>query len=218
MGVEAIVRVIEAEAEAEARRLVEEARRAAEERVARAEAAVEAAVAAAAERLEGELRTELVRAVNAARRRRLEAEARALTDAVETVIERARAELGAVAAAADPPSRDRWRAALRRWLEAALAVTGTPATVRARPADAALLAESPIPGAGAVELVVDPDLPPGCRVAGPEGRVEVEATLPVRLARAEERCAEAVARALGLAPSAVDGGGRGVVGGEELRP
>lgn len=216
MGVEAIVRVIEAEAEAEARRLVEEARRAAEERVARAEAAVEAAVAAAAERLEGELRTELVRTVNAARRRRLETEAAALTTAVEAVVERARAELTAVAAATDPPDRDRWRAALRRWLEAALAVTGTPATVRTRPADAALLAESPTPGADGVELVVDPSLPPGCRVAGPEGRVEVEATLPVRLDRAQERCAEAVARALGLLPSAA-GAGRDAVGGEGRR-
>lgn len=193
MGVEAIVGVIEAEATAEAERLVEGARRAAEERVAAAEAAAEAAVATAAERFEAELRVELVRAVNAARRRRLDAEAAALAATLRAAGEAALAELTALADAADPARRERWCRALRRWLEEALSVVGERARVVARPADLACLA-----GTAGVELVGDPDHPPGCRVERPDGRVEVEATLPVRLARAELRCAEAVARALGL--------------------
>lgn len=198
MGVEAIVRVIEAEAEAEARRLVEEARRSAEERIARAEADAEAAVEAAAAQLEAELRSELVRAVNAARRRRLEAEAAALVAMLGAAADAARAELEAIANAVEPAARARWHRALRAWLEEALAVTGIPARAVVRPSDVALLA-----GRDGVEVVTDPELSPGCRVTGRDGRVEVEATLPVRLARAEARCAEALARALGLAGTAL---------------
>jgi vacuolar-type H+-ATPase subunit E/Vma4 len=201
VGVEAIVRAIEAEAEAEARRIVDGARREADERLAAAEAAAEAAVAAAAERLEAELRTELVRAVNAARRRRLDAEAAALVATLQAATEAARAELVALADADEPPRRDRWCRALRRWVEEALAVTGRPATIAARPVDLACLAELDDAELDGAELVAEPGLPPGCRVTGRDGRVEVEATLPVRLARAEVRCVETLARVLGLGPT-----------------
>ncbi len=211
MGVEAIVRAIEAEAEAEARRLVEAAHRDADAAVERARAATEAAAAAAAERLEVELRAELVRAVNAARRRRLEAEATALVAALGVVVEAARAELVATIDGADPARRERWCRALRRWVEEAVAVTGTPARVVVRPADLACLTDPTAHLPDGIELLADPSLPAGCRVTGGDGRVEVEATLPVRLARAEAACAEAVARALGLAGSPVGPGrdGRG---------
>ena len=179
MGVEVMLRHIEAEAHAE----VEDLRRQADERaeaiVASAEEAVRARVAAALERAAPAVRAQAARRVEASRLRLLEQRAR--VEASRTQAAHALAARLAVSLAAEPAS-PRWQAGLARIAEETLASVGSGATVRCRPADAVSLAERVAASGGHLE--VDPSLAPGLVARSADGRIEVDATLPVRLARA----------------------------------
>jgi len=196
MSVETIVRVIEAEAAEEAERIVAAARERARALVGEAEAAAEARVRQACERAEPGYRAEAMRLVNAARLRLLEARAEEAAGLVEAVFRAAGERLAALAA---DPASERWRRALERLLEETVRLAGPGAILRVRPVDAAVARPVAARLGGRLDETLDAGLAPGVLARSPDGRLEVEATLPARLARARVALAEPVARRLGVA-------------------
>lgn len=195
MGVEAMVRLIERESAEEAARLVAEAEARASAIVEGAEASAAASAAAAVERAEPALRAEEVRAVNAARLRLLERRAALAAERVGAVFDAAAARLAAIAGGREP---GRWGPALSGLVREALDGMGAGATVHIRPSDAAAVADAAMSAGARVEPPEGPDPPAGLMVRSGDGRLEVDATLPVRLERARGRLAESVARLLRL--------------------
>jgi len=195
MGIETIVRVIEAEAAEEAARIVGAARERADAIVAEARANAEARVRQACARAEPGYRAEAIRLVNAARLRLLEARAEEAAALVEAVFRTAAGQLEAIAG---DPGGPRWQRALGGLVEEAVAFTGPGAVVQVRAVDAGTVA-------GLVErlgcrLESPPSsLAPGVLACSADGRLEIDATLPTRLARARVALAEPVARRLGVA-------------------
>jgi vacuolar-type H+-ATPase subunit E/Vma4 len=188
--VEAIVADAEAEASAmleragqEAREIVEAARRHALERVVTARtAAAQAAQAEAAATL------------NALRLRVVGTHAATLSDWLERVFAAAVNEATAIGDGGDP---GRWERALRRLVDEAAALAGPRARCAVRPVDAAAV-RAVVDAAGVpLEVAVEPGLPPGLLARSADGRVEVDATLPVRASRAREQLAGHVALLLG---------------------
>lgn len=195
MSVQKLVETIQAEAEAEAGAIVD---RAAGEAGAIVEAARQRAaerVAAARAAAEQGARSEAARRINAIRLRDLGSRAGILAGWMELVFGAAGDEAAAVADGGDP---ERWARALRGFVGEAAALAGPGATIVARAADVAAVREAA--GAAGVHLEVeaDPALPAGLVTRSADGRVEVDATLRVRLARAREALAGEVAALLGV--------------------
>ena len=115
-------------------------------------------------------------------------------DTTTAVHAAARARLDAIAGGAEP---DRWASALGRLLEEALELAGPGATVRVRDCDAGIVAACVEAAGGRLECSPD-DSPAGVVARSSDGRIEVDATIPVRLDRAHARLAEWLARQLGI--------------------
>lgn len=188
MSSAAIVAEIERESAAEVARLVEESDRRARAIVDEARADVDARVAAACERAEPGLRGEAARRTNAARLRLLERRAELATARTDAVFGAAARRLDAIAAGGDA---ERWDRALGRLGEEAVRFAGSGATLRVRSADAARL-RGVAERLGAA-LRPDPAVPAGVVATAEDDRVEVDATLAARLARARVALAEPVA-------------------------
>ena len=195
MGGTAILEAIEREAAAEAAALLVAARQRAATMVADARAHADAEVRGARAEHEPALQREASRLVNAARLRRV----RDRTEADVAVVDRAFALAAErLTTLADDPSGDRWRWALVRLVEEAVAFTGPGSTVRVRPADAAALQDGHVRfDRTAVRLEVEADAAQGFVCRSADGRLEVDGTLPTRLRRARAALASEVARLLG---------------------
>jgi vacuolar-type H+-ATPase subunit E/Vma4 len=209
MSVEALVAAIDAEAQAEAAALLERAQVEATALVDAARRRAEARVAEARAAAERAARAEAARRLTAIRLRDVGAQAAALAGRLDRVFEEAARDLAAIADGGDTP---RWEAALLRLAAEAAELTGPGATIVARPADASLLTAAPAVRGTRARVAVDPDLPPGIVARSDDGRVEVDATLPARLARARERLAGVVAARLGAEEPP---GAEGALGGGE---
>ncbi len=203
MSVATLVAAIQAEAEAEARAIVD---RAAGEAAAIVEAArLRSLERAAAARVAADqaARSEAARRINVLRLRDLGARAAVLADAMEAVFGAARGEVAAIADGGDP---QRWARGLGRLVGEASALAGPGATAAVRDGDAAAVREAAAALGARMEVVVDPSQPAGLVARSVDGLVEVDATLPVRLARAREQLAGEVAARLGVveAPETAD--------------
>jgi vacuolar-type H+-ATPase subunit E/Vma4 len=195
MSIAAIIERIEAEAAAEAIAIVADAE-------CRAAAIVEAAaaerdrrVAAALERAEPALRADRTRRANAARMRLLDRDAdRAATRTAEA-FELAADRLMTIAGGDD---QQRWLAALRALTSEAIAEVGDRPLVRVRTADAPAIDDLVAAAGGRLDFADEAELLPGVIVRSADGRLEVDATLPTRLARARVRLADSTARSLGV--------------------
>jgi vacuolar-type H+-ATPase subunit E/Vma4 len=194
MGLATIVGVIEAEAEAEARRILAAAEDESSTLVAGAEASARQRTAGALARAGPGLEAEHARAVNAAQVRLIERRTELVAAETEAVFTAAEARLRAIASGVEP---DRWRRALCRLAEEAAALAGPGATIEAPAAVRAAIV--PVLEAAGARPVCPPDraAPVGIRACSTDGRIEVDATLDARLGRARVRLAEAVAGALG---------------------
>jgi vacuolar-type H+-ATPase subunit E/Vma4 len=196
MSVGRLVEVIEAEAEAEAGAILGRA-------TAEAGAIVEAARQRAAEQVEAAraaaeraARTEASRTVNALRLQNVGARAEVLAESVEAVFRAAGEDATAIADGGDP---ELWARALRRLVDEAVAVAGPQAMSAVREIDADAVREAVASAGARLEVVADPALPAGLVTCSADGRIEVDATLPVRLARARDQLAGEVALLLGAA-------------------
>ncbi len=195
MSVEAIVRVIEVETADEVERIVGAARDRASTLVAEAEAAARARVRLACERAEPGYRAEAMRLVNSARLRLLERRAEESATLVDGVFRAADERLAAIAA---DTGCERWRRAVDCLVEDAVRLIGPGAVVRVRRIDGPV-ARRAVERLGArLEIVDDPDMAPGVLASSADGRIDVEATLPCRLARARTALAEPIVRRLGV--------------------
>ena len=194
MGVEDIIAVIQREADAEAKRIIEDAEQQAAQLIADAEAEVQSQIEVATERLGPEIRGASQRRINAVRLRLLEQRARDDAARLVAVFDAAEAQVAAIAAGADD---ERWAAAVSVLCEEALGSVGEGASVRIRAADAD--AVSGVAEAWGTDVVSLPDsADPGPVVRSHDGRIEVDARLSVRLERARSLLAEAVAQRLRL--------------------
>lgn len=197
MSVEAIVHAVEMTAAAESDAIAAAARADAASIKAAAEAAADARIREACERADPGFRAEAMRQVNTARLRLLERRAARSAELVNAATDAARVRLAEIAADADGP---RWTAALERLLEETAALIGPQGTMSVRRVD--LAAARPV--AARLGCPVEPfdgssgDDVPGVIGRSADGRVEVDATLPVRLAHARIRFAERVAHLLGV--------------------
>ena len=196
MGVEDIIAVIAREADEEATRIIEAAEEQARQLVAQAEAEVQAQVDAAIERQGAHIRGTAQRRVNAVRLGILEQRARDDAARLVGVFEAAETQVMAIAAGSDP---DRWQAALTTLCTEALAAVGEGALVRVRARDAEAVSSVADAAGASVEPLAD-DADSGLVVGSADGRIEVDARLSVRLARARSLLAEAVAQRLHLEP------------------
>jgi vacuolar-type H+-ATPase subunit E/Vma4 len=194
MSVTNIVRQIEAETAVEiGRRLAE-----ADERAAvvqrRARDAVRARVAAEVARAEPAIRAESARRVNAARQRLRDRRAELALDATAAVYAVAREQLDAIAGGAEP---ERWANALHALLDETLELVGPEPTVRLRDGDADAVVSRVRAVGGRVERLPG-ESPAGLVAQSSDGRIEVDATIGIRLDRAHARLAEWLAGQLGL--------------------
>ena len=218
MGVETIVALIREESASESEGSARDAEADASKRIAAAEAAAARAVADAVARAAPGARSAGQRRVNSVLRRLVEKRAELAARQVDAVFAEATAWVNAIAEGADAdrggpdpagaqsadPARagpdvagaDRWRAALQRMARGAIAACGEESILTVRSRDAGRLSEGGMFDNGRILAVLD--APPGVVARSPDGRVEVDATLPVRLARARARLADDVARRVGV--------------------
>ena len=205
MSVEKIIQLIEREAEDEATKIVADAEAAVRESVAVAQADVEARIADALERVGPELRAASQRRINAVRLRILEERARDDAARLTAVFDAAEAHLDDIAAGAD---EQRWWAALEQLCSDTLASVGEGASVAIRSQDVPAIADAtrrwdahvmPLDGATRAGLVT----------SSPDGRIEVDASLEVRVERARSLTAESVARMLAIEPGGIGHGQAG---------
>jgi vacuolar-type H+-ATPase subunit E/Vma4 len=194
MGETEIIRALEQDAAAEVDRLLADADREAARIVAAATIDVRTSVEAAVARAEPQVRAESRRRANAARRRLNERRQELALARVSEVRDAAACRLEAIADGADPC---RWAAALGRLVEEALGLTGPGATVAVRQRDAAIVADVVARHGGIVEAVTDA-APAGVLARSADDRVDVDASIPVRLDHAWVRLAGSVATRLGL--------------------
>jgi vacuolar-type H+-ATPase subunit E/Vma4 len=196
MSSEAILRAIDEQADREVRAILDASRAEAERLVAAARSAADERVADALRSAEPRLQAEAARTVNAARLRRLHARARHVAAQAEVVFATANAELTALArhGATD---RARWERAVARLAAEGVAQVDGAAEIIVRREDRGALRGSRGRSAAAAtaqpRIRTDPHLPPGVRVRSTDGRVEIDATIPTRLARARVLLAERVA-------------------------
>jgi vacuolar-type H+-ATPase subunit E/Vma4 len=151
---------------------------------------VETAVA----RAEPAIRAETARRTNTARQHVRERRAELALTTTTAVHAAARARLDAIASGDQP---ERWADALRRLLEEALTLVGPGATIRVRSCDAGIVAAGVQAAGGRLERS-PAGSPAGVVARAVDGRIEVDATIDVRLDRAHARLAEYLARTLGL--------------------
>jgi len=196
MSVEAMVRLISDEAEAEAAAIVTGAREDAARIVSAAQEAADARVAAARALAEPGVRGEGTRLVNAARLRLLERRAELAAERSAAVFDAAAERLARIADGDEPT---RWEQAVRRLAGEALALAGPGAEIRLRVRDVDAVSEAAA-AAGARVVPSGEDAPAGPAVRSGDGRIEVDATLDARLGRARLRLAERVAARLAADP------------------
>lgn len=194
MSVAEIVREIDAATAADIGRRLDEADRQAGDILERARADVRARVETAVVRAEPGIRAEAARRTNAARQRVRERRAELALTTSTAVYAAAEARLAAIAGGEQP---ERWGTALRRLLDEALALVGPGATIHVRDADAGVVADRVRAAAGHLECL-PAGSPPGLIVRGADGRIEVDATIALRLDRAYTRLGEWLALTLGL--------------------
>ena len=202
MSVEKIIQLIEREAEDEATVIVNDAEREARDSVAAARADIEARVAEALERLGPEIRATSQRRINEVRLHVLEERARDDAARLTAVFDAAESRASEVAEGAD---ERRWWAALEQLCTDALSSVGEEASVAIRSRDTPAVADLASRAKAGVEALAD-DVPAGLRVISHDGRIEVDARLPVRVERARSLMAERVARALALEPGDISNG------------
>ena len=201
MSVETILALIEHEAEAEVDRLLAAAKADADARVRAAETAAETTIAEACARAEPRLASDAHRRVNAARLRLMERRAAVAAARVDAAFALAARRLAAIADGSDP---GRWQSALDRFTREAIAIAGPNAVVEVRTRDAAGLDPS-VAALGARLVPIPDEEPAGVVVRSDDRRLEIDATLAVRLARARTAQTEPVAAALGLERAAEGG-------------
>jgi vacuolar-type H+-ATPase subunit E/Vma4 len=200
VSVEAIVRVVAESAVAEADEIVERARTRAAEEVDAAGAAADARVREACAREEPGFQAAAMRRMNAARLRQLERRAARSAALVEAAANAAETLLREIAR---DPDGARWRAALDRLLHETADAIGAGGTLVVRLPDLAA-ARARGKALGCEVAVGEPagedDVLQAAGVIGrsADGRVEVDGTLAVRLARARVRLAEPVTNLLGV--------------------
>lgn len=188
MGLEELRAELELEARAQADALLARAREQARRIVAEAEAEEEERfareVTIAGEALRREAQREIGRKRHAAREGLLGAREALL----ERIFREAEARLPALS------TSEAYRAALPAELERALSHVAGAAVVECAPSLAPLL-EAALGGRAGVKVAPEPSAAPGFRVRAEDGRVEIDATLPTRLARLRpELAVEALAR------------------------
>lgn len=197
MSVEAIVRAVEAAAAAEAEGIISAARADAAAVEGAARASADARVREACDRADPGFQAEAMRRVNAARLGLLERRAARAAKLVDAATESAGARLATISA---KPGNLRWAAALGRLLAETAALVGPGGTLRVRHSDVELAR----PAAERLGCALEPfavpgeDAPSGVVGRSADGRIEVDATLPVRLEHARIRFAEPLARLLGV--------------------
>lgn len=189
-----IVLEVERETAAEVERILAAADRRAAEIEEAARDAVRARVAQAVERSEPAVRADAGRRANEARLRLNERRVDLALARTAAVFDAAATELGEIA---DGGDRERWSAALGRLAREALELTGPGATVRVRLRDAAAISTVVEAAGGRLEPAAE-DVPIGVIAVSADGRIEVDATIPVRLERARSRLAEVVAGSIGF--------------------
>lgn len=194
MSVETILALIDHETEAEVDRLLAAARADADARVHAAEAVAEAMIADACARAEPRLASDAHRRVNTTRLRLMERRAAIAAARVDAAFALAGRRLTAIADGSDP---ERWQRALDRLAQEAISFAGPNAVVEVRARDVGGIARSVAALAARLVSVPD-DEQAGVVVRSDDRRLEVDATLAVRLARARTAQAEPVAAALGL--------------------
>jgi vacuolar-type H+-ATPase subunit E/Vma4 len=194
MSVADIIGAIEAETAVEIERRLGEAQLRADQVVEQARTDVRARVEAAVARAEPAIRAEAARRTNAARLRLRERRAEVALTRTTAIHAAARAQLAAIAGGAEP---ERWAGSLHGLLEEALALVGPEATVQVRVRDAGFVAACVQAAGGRLEPLAD-DAPAGVVARSSDGRIEVDATIQVRLDRAHVRLAEWLAGQLGL--------------------
>ncbi len=181
MSVEALVAAIEAEASVEAERVLADAEAAAAARVADAEASADARVAAALAEAEPAILGAEVRALNAARLALAARRTARLAARVEAAFALAELRVTRISGGADP---GRWAGAIERLAAETASLTG-PGEVRVRACDARHLDDlRPMLEEQGIAVVADETMPPGVRGRSADGRLHVDATIRVRLARA----------------------------------
>lgn len=189
-----IVLQIERETAAEVEGILAAADRRATEIEEAARDAVRARVTRAVERSEPAVRASAGRRANEARLRLNERRVDLALARTAAVFDAAAAELGEIAGGGDP---QRWVAALGRLTREALELTGPGATVRVGLRDAAAISTVVEDAGGRLEAGAE-DAPDGVIAVSANGRIEVDATIPVRLERARSRLAEVVAGSIGF--------------------
>lgn len=194
MSVTDIVRQIDAETAAEIDRRLADADVRAAEMIGQARVLVSARVETAVARAEPAVRSESARRTNAARQRLRDRRAELALDTTTAVYATARARLDAIAGGAEP---ERWARSLHALLDEALALVGPEPVVRLRDRDASVVAARVRAVGGHLERLPD-DSPAGVVARSSDGRIEVDATIQVRLDRAHARLAEWLAGQLGL--------------------
>jgi vacuolar-type H+-ATPase subunit E/Vma4 len=209
MSVEAMVRLIAAEAETEAAAIVAAAQDEAAGIVAAAQASADARVAAARALAEPGIRGEGTRLVNAARLRLLERRAERAAERSAAVFAAATERLARIADGAEVA---RWERALRRLAGEALELAGGGGEIQLRARDTGAVA-GVADGAGARVVPLPDDAPAGLVIRSADGRIEVDARLRARLARARLLLADRVAADLGLEATGGDPEPEGGVGG-----
>lgn len=192
MGADAILRTIAQETDHQVDALLAEARRQAAAIEADARRLAAEALATAMSHAEPELAADAARAVNLVRIQLLHRRAQRTAERLDAVAGEAARQLEEIAVEGKP----RWAAALARLACEAIATTGDGSTARVRSQDLRFAGRA-LDGSGIhAELSVDQDLPGGIVATSADRRVEVDATLPVRLARARGLLAERLAALL----------------------
>jgi vacuolar-type H+-ATPase subunit E/Vma4 len=194
MSVAEIVREIDTVTAADIERVLAEADVRAREILEQAGAVVRARVETAVVRAEPAIRAETARRTNLARQRVRERRAELALTTTVAVRAAALARLDAIACGDEP---ERWADSLQRLLDEALALVGPGATIHVRGCDAGIIAARVQAMDGCLELLAA-DSPAGILARAADGRIEVDATIDVRLDRAHARLAECLARTLGL--------------------
>lgn len=188
MSSDAILQAIAEEAEREVEAVLADARQRAAALVADATRAAHDRVMTAIAAAEPELRAEAARAVNAARVELLHRRAQVSAERLDAVFADAGRRLAALADGASP----RWRAAVGRLALEAVAATGPGSELVVRAQDAAAVRAALADGGADARVRGARDAPAGVAARSADGRVEVNATLRTRLARARPLLAERV--------------------------
>lgn len=196
MGAEAILAAISEETARQVETVLSDARREARRALVDARRSIRQRIAAAVVQAEPELAADSARRVNAVRLELLHRRAQVAAERLGAVFASADRRLSTVAAT----GCSRWQRALERLSGEAVEACGAGSTAWVRPADLMLMGNGPATVAALATLCSDAGMPPGVVALSADGRVEVDATLPVRLARSRSILAERLTAVLGASP------------------